>query len=45
MQAYWPLFSLVRTVAIAKQLNIPLWTLDKLQGNAAMKSGVSLWEK
>lgn len=32
-------------IAMAKQLNIPLWTLDKLQGNTAMKTGVSLWEK
>jgi hypothetical protein len=30
---------------MAKQLNIPLWTLDKLQGNTAMKAGVSLWGK
>ncbi len=32
-------------IAMAKQLNIPLWTLDKLQGDTAMKAGVSLWEK
>ncbi len=32
-------------IAMAKQLNIPLWTLDKLQGNTAMKAGVSLWGK
>lgn len=32
-------------IAMAKQLNIPLWTLDRLQGNAAMKTGVSLWKK
>jgi predicted nucleic acid-binding protein len=32
-------------IAMAKQLNIPLWTLDKLQGNTAMKAGVSLLEK
>lgn len=32
-------------IAMAKQLNIPLWTLDKLQGNTAMKVGVSLLEK
>jgi predicted nucleic acid-binding protein len=30
-------------IAMAKQLNMPLWTLDKLQGNTAMKLGVSLW--
>lgn len=32
-------------IAMAKHFNIPLWTLDKLQGNMAMKAGVSLWEK
>lgn len=32
-------------IAMAKQLNIPLWTLDKLQENMAMKVGVSLWGK
>lgn len=32
-------------IAMAKKLNIPLWTLDKLQGNTAIKAGVSLWEK
>lgn len=32
-------------IAMAKQLNIPLWTLDKLQGNAAIKTGTSLWKK
>jgi predicted nucleic acid-binding protein len=32
-------------IAMAKQFNIPLWTLDKLQGNTAMKAGISLWGK
>ncbi len=32
-------------IAISKQLNIPLWTFDKLQATAARKAGVSLWEK
>jgi predicted nucleic acid-binding protein len=32
-------------IAMSKQLNIPLWTLDKQQANAALKVGVSLWEK
>lgn len=32
-------------IAMAKQLDIPLWTLDKSQGNTAMKAGASLWEK
>lgn len=30
-------------IAIAKKFGIPLWTLDKLQGNTAIKAGVSLW--
>jgi len=29
-------------IAMAKQLNSPLWTLDKLQGDTAKKAGVSL---
>jgi predicted nucleic acid-binding protein len=32
-------------ITMAKQLNVPLWTLDKLQGNTAIKVGVSLWGK
>lgn len=32
-------------IAMAKKLNIPLWTLDKLQGSTAVKAGVSLWGK
>ncbi len=32
-------------IAMAKQFNIPLWTLDKVQANAAVKAEVSLWEK
>jgi predicted nucleic acid-binding protein len=32
-------------IVMAKQLNIPLWTFDKIQANTAMKAGVSLWEK
>ncbi|MBI5025426.1 MAG: type II toxin-antitoxin system VapC family toxin [Nitrospirae bacterium] len=32
-------------IAVAKSLNVPLWTLDKTQANVAVKAGVSLWEK
>lgn len=32
-------------IAMAKQLNIPLWTLDKLQAKAAIKENISLWER
>ncbi|MDP2167893.1 MAG: type II toxin-antitoxin system VapC family toxin [Thermodesulfovibrionales bacterium] len=32
-------------IALAKSLNAPLWTLDKVQAAAALKSGVSLWGK
>lgn len=32
-------------IAVAKRLNIPLWTLDKLQANVATRVGVSLWRK
>jgi predicted nucleic acid-binding protein len=32
-------------IAIAKQLNIPLWTFDKLQAKTATKEGISLWER
>ncbi|MEW6676114.1 MAG: type II toxin-antitoxin system VapC family toxin [Nitrospirota bacterium] len=32
-------------IAMSKQFNIPLWTLDKVQAKAAVKAGVSLWEK
>jgi len=30
-------------IALAKSLNIPLWTLDKVQAEVATKVGVSLW--
>lgn len=32
-------------IAMAKHFNIPLWTFDKLQATAALKAGISLWEK
>lgn len=32
-------------IAMARLLNIPLWTLDKVQANAAIKAEVSLWER
>lgn len=32
-------------IAMARQLNVALWTFDKLQADAALKLGVSLWEK
>jgi predicted nucleic acid-binding protein len=32
-------------IAIAKLLNIPLWTYDKAQHTAAMRIGVSLWKQ
>ncbi len=32
-------------IAMAKQLNIALWTIDKIQANTAMKEGISLWVK
>ncbi len=30
-------------IAMSKQFNLPLWTLDKVQAAAALKAGVSLW--
>lgn len=32
-------------IAMARLLNIPLWTLDSLQSRVAMRIGVSLWSK
>jgi len=32
-------------IAMAKWYNIPLWTLDKLQGKIASQVGVVLWEE
>ena len=32
-------------IAMARLLNIPLWTLDSLQSRFAMRIGVSLWSK
>lgn len=32
-------------IVLAKSLNVPLWTLDKVQATAALKAGVSLWER
>lgn len=32
-------------IAMAKSLNIPLWTFDKIQAKVANKAGVSLWGK
>jgi predicted nucleic acid-binding protein len=31
-------------IAIAKILNMPLWTIDNVQARAAGRTGVSLWE-
>jgi len=31
-------------IAVAKQLNLPLWTLDELQAEIAAKEGISLME-
>lgn len=31
-------------IAMSKQLNIALWTFDKLQAKTAIKEGISLWE-
>jgi predicted nucleic acid-binding protein len=32
-------------IAMAIFFSIPLWTMDRIQANAAIKAGVSLWEK
>lgn len=32
-------------IAMSKLLDIPLWTLDKLQGRIAVRVGVTLWEE
>ena len=32
-------------IVMAKLLNIPLWTLDRLQGKIAARDGVTLWEE
>jgi len=32
-------------IAMSKLLDIPLWTLDKLQGRIAVKVGATLWEE
>lgn len=32
-------------IVMSKLLDIPLWTLDKLQGRIAIKVGVTLWER
>jgi predicted nucleic acid-binding protein len=32
-------------IAVSKQFDVPLWTLDKVQATAALKAGISLWGK
>jgi len=32
-------------IAISKLFDMPLWTLDKLQGRIAVKVGATLWEE